>query len=160
MHWTPQSTNYKICKPQTSPNIKFSDFGVLVKTQMQSENFTSSIVPLSTSTWKSSDLKLNSLKTRFLSLMKTPVMEIEETKRNNIKVFFTFNVSDTFPKYSKKKKRGEVVKFEELKCGREKERWISKVNGEERGKRRALSLKNWRKIDQIVQFFFFIWNVR
>ena len=48
-------------------------------------------------------------------------MEIEETKRNNIKVFFTFNVSDTFPKYSKKK-RGEVVKFEELKCGREKER--------------------------------------
>ena len=161
MHWTPQSTNYKICKPQTSPNIKFSDFGVLVKTQIQSENFTSSIVPLSTSTWKSSDLKLNSLKTRFLSLMKTPVMDIEETKRNNIKVFFTFNVSDTFPKYSKKKKeRGEVVKFEELKCGREKERWISKVNGEERGKRRALSLKNWRKIDQIVQFFFFIWNVR
>ena len=44
--------------------------------------------------------------------MKTPVMEIEETKRNNIKVFFTFNVSDTFPKYSKKKKKerggGEV----------------------------------------------------
>ena len=44
--------------------------------------------------------------------MKTPVMDIEETKRNNIKVFFTFNVSDTFPKYSKKKKKerggGEV----------------------------------------------------
>ena len=134
MHWTPQSTNYKICKPQTSPNIKFSDFGVLVKTQMQSENFTSSIVPLSTSTWKSSDLKLNSLKTRFLSLMKTPVMDIEETKRNNIKVFFTFNVSDTFPKYSKQRegrwwslrnwnvaerRRDESVKWTEKKEGKE-----------------------------------------
>ena len=146
MHWTPQSTNYKICKPQTSPNIKFSDFGVLVKTQMQSENFTSSIVPLSTSTWKSSDLKLNSLKTRFLSLMKTPVMDIEETKRNNIKVFFYLQRLWYFSQILKTK-RGEVVKFEELKCGREKERWISKVNGEESGKRRALSLKNWRKID-------------
>ena len=137
MHWTPQSTNYKICKPQTSPNIKFSDFGVLVKTQMQSENFTSSIVPLSTSTWKSSDLKLNSLKTRFLSLMKTPVMDIEETKRNNIKVFFYLQRLWYFSQILKKKKkrvggwwslrnwnvaerrRDESVKWTEKKEGKE-----------------------------------------
>ena len=78
---------------------------------MQSENFTSFIVPLSTSTWKSSDLKLNSIKTQFLSLLKTPVMDIEETKRNDIKDFFFLPSTSLilFPNNQKKERGGGEV---------------------------------------------------
>ena len=45
-------------------------------------------------------LEIKFTKNTVFSLMKTPVLDIEETKRNDIKdfFFFTFNVSDTFPK--------------------------------------------------------------